>query len=79
MQKYLLVMTLFFLTGCSSVYYGYPKTEWEALSKEQQDVARKEYQEIVQEKNLMVQGDPIEHASDAFKARNISKSYRQDP
>lgn len=80
MSKLLLFIGLFlFLSGCSSFYYGYPKNEWEALSAQQQEVVKKDYQKIVKEKNLIVHGDPVEEATDTFRTGNISRSYGQNP
>lgn len=80
MAKYIFIISLFlFLVGCSSFYDDYSKNEWQALSREKQDVVKKEYLEIVKNKNEIVHGDPVEQATDSFKVRNISRSYQQNP
>ena len=77
MKRYSLVflgiIISFALTSCSIFYYGYDKSEWDSLSGVEQARVKASYQKTIAEKNRIVNGDPIEEATRAFKSRAQDK------
>lgn len=62
MPKYFLpaLVIIILLQGCSVVYYGHTKAEWDKLTDVEKATVKEEYQTVINVKNEQVHTDKIE-------------------
>lgn len=74
MKKFIVVIFVVFLAGCSSFYFGYSKEEWVLLSETERAAAKEAYRHVIAQKDKVVQGNPRDDAANAFVERAVGKT-----
>ncbi len=62
-------------TACASPYYGYNKEEWEKLSPQQQQVVKKEFEEIQKKKKDLQHDQLLRERDEQIIRRGLGEPY----
>jgi TRAP-type C4-dicarboxylate transport system substrate-binding protein len=74
MAIYFFFLVLIF-TACASSYYGYSKEEWDKLSPEQQQTAKQEYEEILNQKKDWEHDQLLRERDEQVIRRGLAEPY----
>lgn len=70
----LIIVTSLIFTACSTPYFGYSETDWQALSKSERNTIKSEYQTIIDARENQKYQDVIDKFEQEFVDRSVSGS-----
>ena len=73
-QSGILISVLTF-SACANSYYGYSKKEWDELTQQQRQVAKKEYEEILKKKKDLEHDQLLRERDEQIIRRGLGEPY----
>ena len=70
-----LLFSVFTISVCASPYYGYSKEEWDKLSEQQQQVVKKEYEDMLKKKKDLEHDQLLRDRDEQIIRRGLGEPY----